>query len=720
MKKIFILLLIIATSITLKATGYIGVRYSFHRQHTKGQDSIVRIEVVFSAFSFADKKDSFDLIGDTVLSRYLAYDDNFQAYDLYVKIWNKKGVLLGSYNAASSLNAVSCAGVTISDPFGKQTCLDLNSMGGGVICGSIDFKQLLNQNETSVLRVGGHFSRPLDVYCFFNEPNQEKPLKLQVPCSFRFLNQGTSFKWYESANGKDNWKFVDTGWEFFPAKQSYSGGRFYNQQRFYRVECDTHHVIGLLKYSTPVFGPVKFYLGMKIDSIRVRDSGCASKKDVILYFTNDTFLHNNYGPRIWLFYRHPDSTREFRYQLQTSSWSPLSLYGQKWINQSVSPNHVQSLDFTKGKYRVMYDFTPWNGFDCKLFFDSFVLLNNLDQGFSIKINLLDSLKCFGDSNARIAMHAVDADTARYWWTADRLHYHQLPDSLDKLKSGNYKFYFRNAKGCEISSSIKVAEPNIFYAPFKLDTILCKGQYLFLSLNHPNAQSQWLENDRDTFKFKDTISIRNAGIFIRKVSDYNGCVHTDTIRIKRRNTEILHDFLLPSKTMISDSVYAVVVSKPQPEKFWWGCDRNDLNSKNITKYTQNLKFTDTGIFKILFYGNYEGCGYKLAKFIHVLGKTDSSKISNKYGYKWPLIQEFKISPNPNNGVDFKLIVKLREKENISVYKIDPVTGEIVGDIDFTGKDYYEFTAFKSYSESVFFLKVVARGESKMIKVVVIPD
>jgi hypothetical protein len=120
-----------------------------------------------------------------------------------------------------------------------------------------------------------------------------------------------------------------------------------------------------------------------------------------------------------------------------------------------------------------------------------------------------------------------------------------------------------------------------------------------------------------------------------------------------------------------------------------------------------------------HGNYTGCGYKLDKNITIIGSNDSNKMSDSYGYKGPLIQKFEIDPNPNDGQNFKIKVQLRDTANILIYKIDPISGDIVGDIDYYNKKYYEFTTFKSYTETIFFLKLMAGEESKTIKVVVIP-
>jgi hypothetical protein len=145
----------------------------------------------------------------------------------------------------------------------------------------------------------------------------------------------------------------------------------------------------------------------------------------------------------------------------------------------------------------------------------------------------------------------------------------------------------------------------------------------------------------------------------------------------------------------------------------------VNRLSAKKFALEMQFTDTGLFYVTQLSKLGACGYKMQKPIRVIAPNDSSYKNSQLGYKGPLIQSFNISPNPHDGQNFTIKVKLREKYNITIFKIDPVSGDITGDIDFSGKDYYEFTAFRSYAQEVYYLKLIAGNESKTIKVVCIP-
>lgn len=283
--------------------------------------------------------------------------------------------------------------------------------------------------------------------------------------------------------------------------------------------------------------------------------------------------------------------------------------------------------------------------------------------------------------------------------------------------GNYVLQWQDYLGCKAIDTVKIKR-EIWKHELKIDTTLCIGQKLFLSLKLPRSKTIEVQDPFGNKIYTDTLTIANAGTHNVLWTDAKGCEAKDQIKVKRSNIEVVHDFLIPSQAFITDSVFAVDHSQPKADALNWSYDKPIKKSQIIKQYTNNLIFPDTGKYWISLHSRYSGCGFTVTKPIVIFGGKDSSKTNDKLGYKGPLIKSFTIGPNPHNGVDYTAKVVLREKANITVYKIDPISGNIIGDLSMTNKDEYSINQFVSYSDEVYFLKVIAGSESKTIKVVVI--
>jgi hypothetical protein len=242
----------------------------------------------------------------------------------------------------------------------------------------------------------------------------------------------------------------------------------------------------------------------------------------------------------------------------------------------------------------------------------------------------------------------------------------------------------------------------------------------MNVNNINTHKYlWLLNS-DTLANTDTITLEKEGKYTIIWENDSNCIDSGVCRITRKNLQVMHDYLTPSTARISDTVYAVNISQPLPDNCYWEFDKVNVHSFIYRKYTLGSLFPDTGYYALKLRSYFSGCGFTSIKNIHIVGNNDSTKPDKYFGYNGPLIQSFSIDPNPNDGWHFKLKIQLRDTFNVSIYKIDPVSGDIIGDIDLQKRKYYESTAFSSEftNSGVFYLKLVAGSESKTIKVVVV--
>ncbi|MCC7297275.1 MAG: hypothetical protein IT244_02985, partial [Bacteroidia bacterium] len=410
MVKRYLLILLMLQAFISKATTYYHFTFDANYQYNPGQDSTLKIKWICRDFT-GDFADSFFVKSHTKFGKHYAFTNNFAINTIDILVYNSKGVVIGNYNQGSGLYSFRCSGYPLIHPFNGNSCNNFNTFNAGNLCLTGNFIFVKDAVHDFISYKNGHFSDPLGIYCNWEAPNQETQLKLTSPCYFPYATSG-KLQWQESNNGIDNWIDIDTGESIYPAKSSYTGGRMYNQNRWYRVVSKGNKVKNISgNYYSEIFGPVHFYLGAKLDSVILKaGTGCNEKPDVWLYYKADS-LHKVLGnPRAWLLYKASDTSIEKRWFLDTFSEWPLKLKGRKIKPETGYPVPPEKVQLLKGKYKIMYDFASWRGFDCKLYFDSFTVRDNVIHEFTLTPTILSEEMCFGTKTASIKFKLNSADT----------------------------------------------------------------------------------------------------------------------------------------------------------------------------------------------------------------------------------------------------------------------------------------------------------------------
>lgn len=700
-------------------TTFVHFEFSASYNVTKGNDSNLFVRVHFYGLP-AYFSDSFVASGVIRYSKNYQIPNDWTLQYLEIEFFNSKGLTLGRYRPGNGFNTSNCSGYRIDDPFNSNHCTDFRKDGGGILCGIINYHSVKDNQSDNIAYSFGHWSDPMGIYCAYDFANQESPLQLRRPCYFGYKNPHNGVLWYESPNGTDSWSFISAADTIYPARESYKGGQFFNVKRYYKVVTDTNWVKGIFSsYESAVFGPVRFYLGAKPEKIeKITPKGCNEKEDIVIKY-NDSFFSGKFSPMFWVFYKESDTSEEVRYYLGRNLKAPVNIFNVPVLKENGHPHKSNMIDYRPGYYRIRYDFTPWNGFDCKLESVLFKVENKNIDYFEPEFSIENNLRCFGDKNAKLLVSVRGRDTGKYH-IIYRNSYSYLPLKLDSLGSGVYSFGFGNGQGCEVTRDIKIDDPEKFFIKLKTDTLLCNGQYLNIVARHPLAVKYLWKWNSSEIGNKDSLTLDSSGNYTITWFNRQECQWTDTVKIRRNDLSVLHDVLIPSKSRLKDTLFAVNVSQPAPDSWIWKFDLPGVKCSLQKNYTLSCKFPDTGYYRLSVQSRFSGCGYLLNKQIQILGDSEQIKLQEKLGYRGPLIQSFSVDPNPNDGYKFKIKIQLRDTANILIYKIDPTSGDIIGDVDMYNKKYYESDAFSDEycAAGVFYLKLIAGNESKTIKVVVV--
>ncbi|MBL7812108.1 MAG: T9SS type A sorting domain-containing protein [Bacteroidetes bacterium] len=862
--------------------------YTWNYSFSSGQLSAVRVVCEYRAGSTVHGKDSF-LVGGALnaSSRLLVLKGtmpNPKIDEFHFTLKNPgTGAVLSQWQSSSSYynsNPALCNGYAVSGLFSGNNCVTTGS-GAGVLCGSLEFNFFSPGTDDQVKWIYGYSSYNNAVYC------ESDALSLIAPCLFTYRNAGAEVRWYEADSSGKNFVWIGSGDTLRMGALAFRSGRpVYNYPRYYKAVVDSTDINGVCAggCESLVAGPVVFYLGKKPWKTEVVKPACPGVEgNILLHFDHSERYAVKQAPRVFVTRFAADGRKETRYSMGYCGESPVALNGRTAGADDTARfgNLPRRLSLLPGKYEIMTDFSPWNGYDCKFFRDTVIVPENtdtailnttvypnvcagdregvievqhkggvpvteywLDMGKSLsgsrfaglpggyyvlfykiilgctvryaggKPIVVDEPPAFsafnlwrktaecafgGKTGALLTgvaggrpgdMYHYSLDGSRYFPAGDTLRnlpggiysimvqnnrhctvvyrdtvfsnagfspfpsalvpplcagtntgslllsvqnpvmgdiyqvsvngtqWYPLSDTLRGIGDGRLTLYVKNQKGCVATGSIQVQAVNRFTYVLNTDTTLCTGQKLILFPLQKGAVSGTISGPAGMQPLKDTLILGKPGDWVLNVRDINGCSATDTVKIAWQNQTIHHDFLIPDMAFVSDSVYTVNISKPAGDVYDWKLFSGAVRTEKRKHHTAALYFSDTGKFTIGLHSRYGKCGYYLEKPIRIFGAGDSSGIKSGLGYRGPLIQDFYVTPNPNDGVNFSIIVKLRDTANIVIYKLHSTSGDIVGEYEAYRKKYYNIKAFNASEAGVYYLKLLAGTESKTIKVVIV--
>ena len=294
----------------------------------------------------------------------------------------------------------------------------------------------------------------------------------------------------------------------------------------------------------------------------------------------------------------------------------------------------------------------------------------------------------------------------------------LNDTIRNLKDGDYTFTILTDQGCNDSFRMALKTPKGISIVKTKDTILCEGQLCNIDLKTTGAKTYETIGDNGLEFSMPIFTTNKAGTYISKTTDSNACQYHDTFQINKVNTQVTHDFLVPSMALLSDTVYAVIISSPTADSNKWTCNNTNAKIKTINPYNAQWQFKDTGVYTLFLKSDYGACHFETTKNIHLFSSNDSLKLERSLGYRSAMIQSFKVYANPHDGQNFSIEIKLRDTAKAMLYKIDGNAGAIISELDLGTLKEKTFMAFPSIKSEVYYLKLVVGKESRVIKVVAV--
>lgn len=287
---------------------------------------------------------------------------------------------------------------------------------------------------------------------------------------------------------------------------------------------------------------------------------------------------------------------------------------------------------------------------------------------------IEEVKCVGDKNGKITLN-VSGGTLPYTVKTPITTNDFTDDfSFYNLPAGTYKYYITDGNGCQLSVPIKLAEPQslnpiVFDAPKEV----CIGQIVSLNTNNPNRKIQWYKNgkaDGDSV----TRSISEPAEYFVSVKNLTGCEVTGKYTLVNNKNALKVDFILPTQAFIGDTIVALDITKPLPNKTVWIIP-SDAQIENRTLDKCVFIPTSEGEKKVGLYAYSGECESYLFRNIKIFDPKDVAQTDTSYKYNLNPISTITVFPNPNQG-QFSLTIRLKTPVDLHIKIVRVVTGELI--------------------------------------------
>lgn len=323
---------------------------------------------------------------------------------------------------------------------------------------------------------------------------------------------------------------------------------------------------------------------------------------------------------------------------------------------------------------------------------------------------IDPVSCNPQPNGRIDIIAEGGDqNLSYQWSNGA-----LSSTIENLSPGDFELSIRDGNGCELITTYEINATDTTYIDLGLpDTTICRGEVLAYDFSNSDYDNfRWAAANGETLSDSPEYTMVEEGNYILLAIRDDGCTIEDTIEVKY-TTEFLDAFFIaPTDIVVGDTIVALEVSLPVPDRVEWIYDRDRVALVDSIDNEYQFHFTEEGNYDLTMRAYLGNCSNEITKTIYVYADSTELPFINP---NVPTIVDVKVFPNPSSG-KFTLDVRLSTELEMVIDLFD-AQSILYDRAYFTGSDAYSKAYDLDLPSGVYYVIVQVAGARRSLTLIV---
>ncbi|RZS90421.1 T9SS type A sorting domain-containing protein, partial [Aquimarina brevivitae] len=322
--------------------------------------------------------------------------------------------------------------------------------------------------------------------------------------------------------------------------------------------------------------------------------------------------------------------------------------------------------------------------------------------------------CFEGCDGQIDLEIQGgAPPYTYQWSTDS-------NNQDLVNScaGEYTVVVTDAKGCQISETITLANPEPIALELGEDITLCAAQSVTLDASIADGIAYSWSSTNGFTSTSAVIEVNESGIYEVTATDNNGCSTTDSIFIDTTADPIEADFIASTQVFVGEQFVVVNISEPQPDRVVWELPAEAILIAEDDNFAEII-INEPGEYEVSLYIESGLCTDVQTKRIVVVEKEfDEDETDQDTDNNTALKVEYSIYPNPTSDGRFSIDVKLHKPLPVSAKIFTMVNNHQVASSRAQGRDQYVFDFnLSGLPSGIYFILLETQGHSQVRKLMI---
>ncbi len=284
--------------------------------------------------------------------------------------------------------------------------------------------------------------------------------------------------------------------------------------------------------------------------------------------------------------------------------------------------------------------------------------------------------------------------------------------IENIAAGTYTVDITDQRGCIFSKNFVFDNPDRFSVDLGPDRTICVGQTF--AADGGTAVTYLWSNDNGYSANSRNVTLNEPATYRLKVTNEAGCVAEDEFELATSLDLLRADFVLATEGHAKDTIVALDISWPLPERIEWTFDKTARIIYNGQDRAE-MVYETRGDYSLTLTTALAECRATYTQSITILDERPNNS-GGRIKTESSLFSRFELFPNPNNG-NFSAAVELSQEMPIFVNMVDLASNRNVFSKQFSGKNIYEIEVKVDVGAGVYVFTVQAGKEVRTKRIII---